>query len=97
MRNTLRAWRSMSSAPMYTTHSSPKSAAAGRRGNAVLSGARLGDHPGLAQALREQALAEDVVDLVGAGVRKILALDPHGCADALANRSARYIGVGRPA
>ncbi len=45
----------------------------GGAGNAVLAGAGLGDDAGLAHALREQGLAEDVVDLVrircGSGLR----------------------------
>ena len=45
------------------------------RGDAVLPGAGLGDDPPLAHALREQRLAERVVDLVRAGVREILALE----------------------
>ncbi len=42
------------------------------RGHAVLAGAGLGDHPGLAHPTGEQALAEHVVDLMGAGVGQIL-------------------------
>jgi hypothetical protein len=45
-----------------------------RRGDAVLPGARLRDHALLAHVPREQHLAEDVVDLVGARVREVLAL-----------------------
>ena len=49
---------------------------AGRRGrDAVLAGAGLGDHPGLAQAAGQERLAEGVVDLVGAGVGEVLALE----------------------
>ena len=44
------------------------------RGNAVLAGAGLGDDARLAHALREQRLAERVVDLVGAGVGQVFAL-----------------------
>src|SRR5690606_40632712 len=47
----------------------------GRRRDAVLTGTGLGDHPGLAEALREQRLAEHVVDLVAAGVVEVLALE----------------------
>ena len=58
---------------------------AGRgRGHAVLAGAGLGDHAGLAHALREKRLAEDVVDLVGAGVAQVLALEQDGGCAALA-------------
>ena len=46
-----------------------------RRGDPVLAGARLGDDPGLAQFPREQRLAEHVVDLVGARVVEVLALE----------------------
>ena len=48
----------------------------GGGGDAVLAGAGFGDHPLLAHPQREQALAERVVDLVGAGVVEILALEP---------------------
>ena len=47
----------------------------GRRRDAVLAGAGLGDDAPLAHALREQRLAERVVDLVRAGVREVLALE----------------------
>ena len=46
-----------------------------RRRDAVLAGAGLGDHPGLAQPPGQQGLAERVVDLVGAGVGEVLALE----------------------
>ena len=38
----------------------------------VLPRTRLGDHPGLAHPLGEEALADDVVDLVGASVVQVL-------------------------
>ena len=44
-------------------------------GHAVLAGAGLGDHALLAHAQREQRLAERVVDLVGAGVIEVFALE----------------------
>jgi siroheme synthase len=48
---------------------------ADRRGrHAVLAGAGLGDHALLAHALREQRLADHVVDLVRAGVVQVFAL-----------------------
>src|SRR5207302_1929388 len=47
----------------------------GRGGDAVLAGAGLGDEAALAHALGQEALAEDVVDLVGAGVAEVLALE----------------------
>ena len=50
--------------------------ARGRGGDAVLAGAGLGDDARLAHALREERLAERVVDLVRAGVREVLALEP---------------------
>ncbi len=46
-----------------------------RRRDAVLAGARLGDHALLAHALGEQALPDGVVDLVRAGVAQVLALE----------------------
>ncbi len=49
--------------------------AGGGGGDAVLSGAGLGDDAGLAHALGEQGLAEHVVDLVRAGVVQVLALE----------------------
>ena len=58
--------------------------AGGGGGHAVLAGAGLGDHAALAHALREQRLPEDVVDLVGAGVAEVLALEDDGGAAALA-------------
>jgi hypothetical protein len=42
---------------------------------AMLARAGLGDDPGLAHALRQQALAQGIVDLVGAGMRQVLALE----------------------
>ena len=53
-------------------------------GHAVLAGAGLGDDAPLAHALGQQALADGVVDLVRAGMRQVLALEPHRTrADAL--------------
>ena len=49
--------------------------AGGRGRDAVLAGAGLGDDPGLAEPARQQRLAERVVDLVGAGVGEVLALE----------------------
>ena len=56
----------------------------GRAGDAVLAGAGLGDHAGLAHPLGEQRLAEHVADLVGAGVVEVLALEQDPDADLLA-------------
>ena len=71
----------------------------GGGGDAVLAGAGLGDHPGLAHPLGQQRLAEHVADLVGAGVVEVLALeqDP-GAADVLGEpvgvvEQARHAGV----
>ena len=50
----------------------------GGGGDAVLAGAGLGDDAGLADALGEEGLADGVVDLVGAGVGQVLALEPDG-------------------
>ena len=47
----------------------------GRRGDAVLTGARFGDEARFAHALRQQSLAQSVVDFVRAGVQQILALE----------------------
>ena len=47
----------------------------GGGGHAVLAGAGLGDHPFLAHSLHQQALAHDVIGLVGAGMVEVLALD----------------------
>ncbi len=47
----------------------------GRGRHAVLPGAGLGNHPPLAHPHREQRLAERVVDLVGAGVVQVFALE----------------------
>ena len=46
----------------------------GRR-DAMLAGAGLGDDPGLAQSTGQERLAQGVVDLVGAGVGEVLALE----------------------
>ena len=55
-----------------------------RRGHAVLAGAGLGDDPPLAHPLGQQRLAERVVDLVGAGVVEVLALEVDRVAGGLA-------------
>ena len=61
----------------------------------MLTGAGLGDDPSLAHPLREYSLAERVVDLVGAGVQQVFALE----VDALARGESfgEPNGVGRPA
>ena len=70
----------------------------GGAGDAVLAGAGLGDHPGLAHPLGQQRLAEHVADLVGAGVVEVLALEQDPGADLLAEplgvvERARHAGV----
>jgi hypothetical protein len=52
----------------------PQERAGGGGGDAVLARPGLGDDPLLPHPLRQQRLAERVVDLVGAGVGEILAL-----------------------
>ena len=47
----------------------------GGRGHAVLAGAGLGDHPFFAHPFDQQALAHDIVGLVGAGVVEVFAFD----------------------
>ena len=47
----------------------------GGGGHAVLAGAGLGDDARLAHALGQQRLADHVVDLVGAGVVQVFALE----------------------
>ena len=63
--------------------------ARGGGGDPVLAGAGLGDDPRLAHPLGEQRLAERVVDLVGAGVVEVLALE----VDRVAGRLAEPPGV----
>ena len=53
----------------------PEARARGRRRDAVLAGAGLGDDPRLAEPPGEHDLAERVVDLVRAGVVQVLALE----------------------
>ena len=84
MRNTLSAWRSTSTAPMYTLHSMPISAAAVALATPcwpapVSATSRLLAHP-----LGQQRLAEHVVDLVRAGVVEVLALQHQADAELLA-------------
>ena len=49
-------------------------------GDAMLSGAGLGDDAMLAHALDQQRLSEAVVDLVRAGVKQVFALEINLCA-----------------
>ena len=62
---------------MYTTQGRPRRAQAAAEATPCWPGAGLGDDALRAEALREQRLAERVVDLVRAGVREVLALEPH--------------------
>jgi hypothetical protein len=62
----------------------------------VLARAGLGDDALRAEPLREQRLAERVVDLVRAGVREVLALEPHLAPQAATGAARRSARVGRP-
>src|SRR5271157_3742142 len=74
MRKTFSSCRRMSSVPMYHTFH-PKQRAHGRRGDAVLAGASLGNDAMLAHAAGQQRLSDAVVDLVRAGVQQVFALE----------------------
>ena len=65
----------------------------GGGGHAVLAGPGLRDHAGLAHALHQQGLAQRVVDLVGARVAQVLALQVE--AQPEASREALRVGEGR--
>jgi hypothetical protein len=67
----------------------------GRRGDAVLAGAGFGDHAALAHALGEQRLPEGVVDLVGAGVREVLALEEDAGPPERLRQTPRLVKRGR--
>ena len=65
--------------------------------HAVLTGAGLGHDAPRAQPPRQQRLPERVVDLVRAGVRQILALEPHLARPSACDRcGAGLSAVGRP-
>src|ERR1019366_9768032 len=61
----------------------PDARAGGGARDAVLAGTRLGDDAPGAESARQQRLTERVIDLVGAGVREILAREPDLGAPAL--------------
>ena len=69
----------------------------GGSGDAVLSGAGLGDDAALAHPLGEQALSERVVDLVRAGVGEVLALDVDARAAEIAGEVLGVVEGSRPA
>ena len=71
----------------------PEQRAGGRGRDAVLAGAGLGDDPGLAEPARQQRLAERVVDLVGAGVGEVLALQVEA---EPVRQAGRAVGGDRP-
>ena len=68
--------------------------ARGRGRYAVLAGARLGNDSRLAHPAGQQRLAEHIVDLVGAGVRKVLALQEYPAAARLGGEP-RHLGEQR--
>src|SRR5260370_36471276 len=69
----------------------------GRGGHAVLTRAGLSDDAPLTHALREQNLAERVVDLMRAGMQQILALEINFCAAEFLRQALGEIERGRPA
>ena len=74
----------------HVDHALEPEPGAHRRGrDAVLARAGLGDDAPLAHAPREQRLADRVVDLVGAGVVQVLALEQHRRADLLGEAGGR--------
>lgn len=66
-----------------------------RGGDAVLAGPRLGDDAGLAHPLRQEALADDVVDLVGPGVVQVLPLEVYPGATQVLGHPVRVVEHGR--
>ena len=65
--------------------------------NAVLAGSGFRDHAARPEALRDQRLAECIVDLVRARVREVLALEPDFGIPGAAKVPRRVSAVGRPA
>ena len=76
----------------------PEARADGRGRDAVLAGAGLRDDPTLAESLRQQRLAERVVELVCASVEQVLALEvePLARREALRERERRRPARVRP-
>ena len=77
MRPTLGAWRSMSTAPMYTVHGRPTRAQAAAVATPCWPAPVSATMRVTPSRLASSAWPERVVDLVRAGVREILALEPH--------------------
>ena len=63
-------------------------------GNSMLPRTSLGDDARFAEPLGEDSLANGVVDLVGAGVREVLALEPDACSTAQLGEALREIDRG---
>ena len=78
-------------------HSRPKQGAGGGGGDAVLTGAGLGDDPVLAHPLGEQRLTEGVVDLVRAGVGEVFPLEEDACSAGRLAQPLRLVERRRPA
>ena len=68
-----------------------------RRSDTVLAGARLSDDALLAHALREQGLAERIVDLVGTRVQEVFALEEDLCAAVVLRELVGIVEVRRAA
>src|SRR5664280_833081 len=66
----------------------PEQCRSGSRGHAVLTGTRLGDQALLAHPTSEEGLTYDIVDLVGAGMSQVLALQQHPNAQLLGETQA---------
>ena len=73
-----------------------KAGAGGGGGNAMLAGAGLGDDALLAHAPGKQDLAHHIVDLVGAGVVELVALEIDFCAAQMLGQALGEIERARP-